>query len=191
MSVTGPLGGDVPITDPQAMRALAHPVRLAVLSYLQHNGPATATILSPHVGATPSVTSWHLRHLATFGLVGDADPEEVPGDRRQRWWQALRRGFRFEAAQNPASQGPAGQMYSAAARAEADHWAETTWPRLGPEWMRVAGLSRTTVRLTVTELEKLTGRIDELLAPFVHREEPPADARSVRILRYCLPEAES
>src|SRR4051794_5925950 len=97
MSLTGPLG-DLPISDPQAMRALAHPVRLAVLTFLQHNGPATATQLSPHVRATPSVTSWHLRHLATFGLVTDADPDEVPGDRRQRWWKAAARGSSVELA---------------------------------------------------------------------------------------------
>lgn len=85
--------GDIEITDPKAMRALAHPVRLAVLERLQREGPATATQLSPHVGATPSVTSWHLRHLATFGLVGDA--AEAAGDRRERRWEAVARGFRF------------------------------------------------------------------------------------------------
>src|SRR3954471_6060844 len=102
MSLTNPMD-DVLITDPQAMRALAHPVRLAVLSYLQGHGPATATQLSPHVGATPSVTSWHLRHLATFGLVVDADPDEVPGDRRQRWWKARARGFSVEVGDDPES----------------------------------------------------------------------------------------
>src|ERR1700710_387058 len=100
MSLTNPLG-DLQITDPQAMRALAHPVRLAVLTFLQRHGPATATQLSPHVGATPSVVSWHLRHLATFGLVLDADPDEVPGDRRQRWWKPPARGFRVEIGEGP------------------------------------------------------------------------------------------
>ena len=85
--------GDIEITDPKAMRALAHPVRLALLERLQRYGPATATQLSPHVGATPSVTSWHLRHLAGFGLVRDA---EVGGDRRERRWEAVARGFRVE-----------------------------------------------------------------------------------------------
>ena len=55
------------------MRALTHPVRLAILSRLQRHGPATATELSEHVDASPSVTSWHLRHLAAFGLVRDSD----------------------------------------------------------------------------------------------------------------------
>ena len=47
-----------------------------------------------------------------------------------------------------------------------------------------------TVWLTATELQPLAARIEELLAPFAHRAEPPAAARSVRVLRHYLPEAE-
>jgi DNA-binding transcriptional ArsR family regulator len=188
MSLTNPLG-DLPITDPQAMRALAHPVRLAVLMHLQRNGPATATTLSPHVGATPSVTSWHLRHLATFGLVVDAPAEEVPGDRRQRWWKAVAKGFRFEPSGDPAARMLADQMY-AMSREQVDQWMAETRPRLEVEWLRFAGQSNTTVRLTLDELSTLAGEIDELLAPFVHRgADAPADARPVRILRHYLPSA--
>ena len=185
MSLTNPLG-DLPITDSRAMRALAHPVRLAILSFLQRNGPATATMLAPHVGATPSVTSWHLRHLAEFGLVADADPDEVPGDRRQRWWTAAARGFRFETSDDPASQALGDQMH-AAARAQVDQWVTETRPTLDIGWLRPSGLSNTRVRLTADELGSLAERIDELLAPYVHRAEPPPEARDVRILRYYLP----
>jgi DNA-binding transcriptional ArsR family regulator len=185
MSLTNPLG-DIPITDPQAMRALAHPVRLAVLMHLQRNGPATATILSPHVGATPSVTSWHLRHLATFGLVIDAPADEVPGDRRQRWWKAVAKGFRFDPSDDPAAQMLAHQLY-AMSREQVDQWLTETAPLLSAEWLAVSGLSNTTVRLTTDELSTLAERIDELLAPFVHRAGAPVEARQVRILRHYLP----
>jgi DNA-binding transcriptional ArsR family regulator len=186
MSLTNPLG-DLPITDPQAMRALAHPVRLAVLVHLQRNGPATATTLSPHVGATPSVTSWHLRHLATFGLVTDAPADEVPGDRRQRWWKAVARGFRFEPSGDPAAQMLADQLY-ALSREQVDRWLAETRAQLPAEWLRVSGLSNTTVRLTADELSTLAGQIDELLAPFLdHGGDDRADARQVRILRHYLP----
>jgi DNA-binding transcriptional ArsR family regulator len=194
MSLTNPLG-DLPITDPQAMRALAHPVRLAVLSYLQRNGPATATQLAPNVGATPSVTSWHLRHLAGFGLVLDADPDEVPGDRRQRWWKAAARGFSFEIGEDPESQAAgrvlADQLY-ATARHQVDRWVAVTEPLLEAAWLRNSGISNTTVMLTVDELEDLERRIDEAIAPYVRRAETdaPAGAHRVRILRHYLPEAE-
>jgi DNA-binding transcriptional ArsR family regulator len=191
MSLTNPLG-DVPISDPQTMRALAHPVRLAALSFLQRNGPATATMLAPEVGATPSVTSWHLRHLATFGLVTDADPDEVPGDKRQRWWKAGARGFRIEPGDGPEAQAAyevLGRRLFEVAREQIDTWLRDTAPGLSPEWLRVAGLSNTQVSLTPDELRTLDAQIDQLLGPYVMRPEAdrPAGAVPVRVLRHFLP----
>lgn len=194
MSLTNPFG-DVAITDPQAMRALAHPVRLAVLTFLQRNGPMTATQLSSHVGATPSVTSWHLRHLATFGLVMDADPGEVPSDGRQRYWKAAARGFSLELDEGEESQTAmrmlASQMEETA-RKQADRWWAETEPELDHTWRRLAGMANTGVRLTADELEKLQRDMDELLAHYAQRadDDTPADARRVRVLRHYLPEAQ-
>ena len=89
--------GDIEL-DAQGMRALAHPVRLAILERLQRHGPSTATALAPEVGASPSVTSWHLRHLARHALVRDSDH---PGTGRERWWEASARGFRFTPGTRP------------------------------------------------------------------------------------------
>ncbi|MGW4942283.1 ArsR/SmtB family transcription factor [Actinoplanes sp. NPDC004185] len=194
MSLTNPFG-DLQVTDPQAMRALAHPVRLAILSHLQRNGPATATTLSPHVGATPSVTSWHLRHLAGFGLVTDADPDEVPGDRRQRWWKAKARGFSVTMGDDPESQLAAralGEQLAMAAQQQVNAWIADVGPTLPAQWQQVAGISNTSVPLTPEELAELSGRIDELIAPYVHRAEAdaPAGARIIRILRHYLPAAD-
>jgi DNA-binding transcriptional ArsR family regulator len=191
MSLTNPLG-DLPVTDPQAMRALAHPVRLAALSYLQRNGAATATMLAPEVGATPSVTSWHLRHLASFGLVADADPAEVPGDKRQRWWKAVARGFRVEPGDSPESQAAyevLGRQMIEMARDQVDTWLTETAPRLSPTWLRAAGVSNTLVSLTPDEARTLDRQINELLGPYVMRPEAdrPVGAAPVRILRHFLP----
>jgi DNA-binding transcriptional ArsR family regulator len=191
MSLTNPLG-DVSVTDPQAMRALAHPVRLAVLSYLQRNGPATATQLAPHVGATPSVTSWHLRHLATFGLVLDADPSEVPGDRRQRWWKAAARGFRVQVGESDEAVAAAlvlADQLVDVARRQVETWLTETAPGLDHAWARVAGVSNTGLVVTAAELEELEDEIDVLLGRYVMRpdRDVPADARPVRVLRHFLP----
>jgi DNA-binding transcriptional ArsR family regulator len=182
--------GDVEITQPQAMRALAHPVRLAILSHLQRHGPATASQLAPHVGATPSVTSWHLRHLAGFGLVQDHDGGT---DRRQRWWQATARGFRFnpagDAASEVAGRELARQMYRQAGEQLAD-WVERVEPRLDPAWRALGGLANTRVELTLDELRAVEDTIEKLLAPYVRRKRVPAAARGVRFQRYTLPETE-
>ena len=192
MSLRNPYG-DFEITDPQAMRALAHPVRLAALSWLQKNGPATATQLSEHVGASPSVTSWHLRHLASFGLVVDGPPPSG-SDRRQRWWNAVARGFRYEMPDTPEGV-EAGRLLRAEmmnqALEAAQHWLAETEPTLDPEWSRLAGSANTRLLITRDEAEAIESAIEQILAPYVQRGEDgaPPDARSVRVLRMSLPEA--
>jgi DNA-binding transcriptional ArsR family regulator len=195
MSLRNPYG-DFEITDPQAMRALAHPVRLAALSWLQKNGPATATQLSEHVGASPSVTSWHLRHLASFGLVVDGPPP-TGTDRRQRWWNAVAHGFRYEMPDTPegveAGRLLRAEMMSQALEA-AQNWLVETEPNLDPEWSRLAGSANTLLVVTPAEAEEIESAIEELLAPYVQRRDAagtPAGARPVRYLRISLPEATS
>ncbi|MFE9190259.1 ArsR/SmtB family transcription factor [Micromonospora sp. NPDC007208] len=190
MSLKNPYG-DFEITEPQALRALAHPVRLAILDRLQRHGPSTATGLSPHVGATPSVVSWHLRHLATFGLVVDA---EGTASKRERWWQAAARGFRFalpdDAEGQAAGRQLRGEMFARAAEAP-QQWLLHDEPRLDAQWRGVAGVADTRFVATPEELHQLEAAIEELLAPYVRRKEDdasPADARIVRMLRYLLPE---
>ncbi len=188
--MSNPLG-DVEITDPQTMRALAHPVRLAILDVLRRNGPATATQLAPDVGATPTVTSWHLRHLAGFGLVRDAEPGP---DRRQRRWEAVGRGFRFSSpedgdeATTSAARSLTQEMFQRYAGLPVQ-WITDVEPGLTPEWRRLSGLSNTRVHLTPGELAAIEALIEQALAPYVNRDAPdrPDDARPVRLIRYVLP----
>jgi len=185
--------GDLEISDPQALRALAHPTRLAILERLQRHGPSTASRLAPHVGATPSVVSWHLRHLAGFGLVKDWDGA---GSKRERGWQAAARGYRFVPREGDAEAHEAARQLSMehfAATAEVPmRWLEHDEPRLSPKWQELSGLANTLIRLTADELEALEDGIEQLIAPFVNRPEAdaPQDARNVRLLRYTLAEAD-
>ena len=62
------------LTDPRAMRAVAHPVRIALLEVLGTEGPLTATQAGEHIGESPTTCSFHLRQLAKYGFI-----EEVEG----------------------------------------------------------------------------------------------------------------
>ncbi|MFD8782798.1 ArsR/SmtB family transcription factor [Kitasatospora sp. NPDC059599] len=183
--------GDIEITDPKAMRALAHPVRLAILERLQRHGPATATQLSPDVGATPSVTSWHLRHLAGFGLVRDA---EAGTDRRERRWEAAARGFRFETPEDDEGRSAARvlsrEMFARSATLP-QRWMTETEPGLDPVWRKPAGLADTRIVVSAEELAAIEDAIERVLVPYITRDpaQRPNDSRSVRLLRYVLPEA--
>src|SRR5258707_15026402 len=55
------------------MRALAHPTRLALLDHLHTVDHATATECAAAVGDSPSSCSYHLRALAKWGFVEEAE----------------------------------------------------------------------------------------------------------------------
>src|SRR6201989_59139 len=79
------------LTDPKAMRALAHPVRLALLEALTDAGELTATEAGERVGESPANASFHLRQLAKYGFVEEAGG----GTGRRRPWRIKQLGFRF------------------------------------------------------------------------------------------------
>ena len=187
--------GDLVVTDPRTMRALAHPARLAIMDILRREGPASATELAPRVGVSPSAASWHRRHLAGFGLVRDGEPHP---DGRARRWEAAVRGFRFDV---PADADDA-EGYSAArtlvremmvhAQGVLARWIDEVEPRLTADWSQVAGVSDTRVVVDPAELAAIIDGIEEVLAPYVNREpeERPEGSRTVRLVRDAMPEAD-
>ena len=78
----------VEISDPRAIRALAHPLRLDLLELLGAGGPATAAQCGRVLGVSQASCSFHLRQLAKYGFVQDAGPGR---DRRERQWRITNR----------------------------------------------------------------------------------------------------
>lgn len=66
------------------MRALAHPVRLRMLSLLT-GAPMSAAELSREIGGTHANASYHLRTLLEAGLVELAEQRTVRGGRERRY----------------------------------------------------------------------------------------------------------
>ena len=52
---------------------MAHPVRLRLLAELADLGQATATELAERTGESPANCSWHLRQLARYGFIEEAE----------------------------------------------------------------------------------------------------------------------
>ncbi|MDQ1625138.1 MAG: hypothetical protein QOJ49_636 [Actinomycetota bacterium] len=181
------------ISNPLALRALAHPARLTMLERLSVEGPATATECAVVVGLSPSACSYHLRLLARYGFV-----EESPdrGDGRERVWQANARGWQTDADETV--QGGEAQAARAAVTrvlvSTSDDkvlaWADG---QVGePEaWRRAAFMSNSTIVATPEEVEALTASMMDLLAPYLARERPldeaPDDARYVHAAFRLIP----
>jgi DNA-binding transcriptional ArsR family regulator len=81
------------LTDPRDMRALAHPIRLALLEVLTVYGPLTATQAGELIGESPSSCSFHLRTLARHNFV----EETGDGRGRQRPWRLVSVGMSIPA----------------------------------------------------------------------------------------------
>lgn len=104
------------LDDASALEALAHPVRLDVLSFLMSSGPATASACARAVGDTPSNCSYHLRVLAGHGLV-----ERAPSpDGRERPWRATMTGLESN-LDSPDPRLAAGAAAVAGAELQLDH----------------------------------------------------------------------
>jgi DNA-binding transcriptional ArsR family regulator len=181
--------GDVTLDDPRALRALAHPTRLALLDHLHQSGSATATACGEAAGISASAASYHLRSLARWGLVTDAGG----GRGRERPWRAVGTGFTFELsdASSPAHVAAqaalGGQLVASGERWTTDFVRNEA--ALDPAWQRASHLANKTLTLTPTEAEEVVVRIEELLEPYGRstRSDPPEDARVVRLLLRLFP----
>src|SRR5215469_14076338 len=74
--------------NPRAIRALAHPARLAIIDALATGDELTATQCAELTGLSPSATAYHLKLLERYGF---AEPAALTPDRRERPWRATGR----------------------------------------------------------------------------------------------------
>jgi DNA-binding transcriptional ArsR family regulator len=147
------------LKDPRAMRALAHPTRLALLDHLHEVDQATATECAAAVGDSPSSCSYHLRALGKWRFV-----EEVGRGRgRERPWRATAARIEFAGDGLEATilrdelVGRHQQRLRSALRREHE---------LPPRWRQAAQTSPATVALTPSELEELGERFEALLEEY-------------------------
>jgi DNA-binding transcriptional ArsR family regulator len=177
----------VEISDPRALRALAHPARLAILEHLTLDGPATATECAEVAGLSPSACSYHLRALARYGFVHE-DPSGGH-DRRHRPWRAAP----FVAItvgtdpRSPEAVRSAGRLLAESVRARSDDVRAEyldNESRFPADWQAAAGTNMDVLHVTPAELDLVRTRIYELLSEY-RRMEPaqrPPDAQRVHVL---------
>jgi DNA-binding transcriptional ArsR family regulator len=186
------------VTDSDALKALAHPVRLALLETLVTEGPMTATQAAGRVGSSPSNCSWHLRKLAEHGFVREARGHTG----RNRPWQAVSQGLDWGEPEDGASADPTDRI---AAEALTDLLVEREVQRLRaaqasrdtepPAWQEVTGLASSMLWLTVEEAADLRRELADLLQArselsagrAAHPETRPEDARLVSLVGWLVP----
>lgn len=167
------------IADSRALRALAHPLRLDLIELLGAGGPATAAECARRLGTSQASCSFHLRQLAKYGFVEEA---QSSGDRRERRWQLTELEQRWS-AESPGAE----QFERVFVGREADRilaWRASAVEQ--PEsWREAAFLGGVTVPLTATELadvrQSLRAVLDRYVERLGDRSAWPRGARLVRV----------
>jgi DNA-binding transcriptional ArsR family regulator len=169
------------ITEPEALEALAHPLRLELIDYLMSQGPATASTCARAVGDTPSNCSYHLRVLAKVGLV-----EEVASqDGRERPWRALITGFDADVDSQGALTPEAAELLALSLQRDQRMVRGYLARRdeVPARWRKSDAYSTYTLQLSPQELRDLTQQLDALIRPYIAatREGAPRGAALVHL----------
>lgn len=180
----------VRVTDPKALRALAHPIRLTLMGLLRTQGPLTATKAGDLMGESSASMSFHLRQLAKYGLV----EETGGGQGRERPWRATKLFTDVPAITNDPKvaaasalmRGVVAENYFAGVRRWlADREDEPE------EWQRAAQFGDTMMYVTADELAELGRQVDELTDKYLDRltdaSRRPTGARLVSFVKLAHP----
>jgi predicted ArsR family transcriptional regulator len=180
----------IELTDPRALRAVAHPLRLRLVGLLRREGPLTATQAGEQLGESPASCSFHLRQLAKYGLV-----EEAGGGRgRERPWRATALFTSWPNVARDPEQAAASELLS---QVVAERYFEQLMQWLqqraedSAEWQEAATFGDRMLYLTSDELTQLGRDIEALLERYHERtaspETRPEDARLITFIRLAFP----
>jgi predicted ArsR family transcriptional regulator len=163
------------VTDPLALRALAHPLRLKIWGLVGREGRLTAADAARQLGISQALASHHLRQLAKYGYVERGSA----GDNRERPWQITATSNTFAGDDSPESQESVEfldrYMAEQAALQLAD-WQERRTDE-DPAWSEHSGVSQSLLYLTADELAELSQAWHKLTYAYAQRR-PLGDAAS-------------
>jgi len=177
------------ITDPRALRALAHPIRLKLLELLTVDGPASGRKLADRTGESTASVSYHIGQLAGWGLVEPA-PELAEG--RERPWRATSRGISWSAT------GDGSPEFVAASRALREQFIaqrlaaldayQSHQDEFDSAWQEAAWVGDDIGYLDPDELVEATDRIKAVIGEYTAATRPrTAHARRVAFFGYAVP----
>jgi DNA-binding transcriptional ArsR family regulator len=150
------------VTDARTLRALAHPIRIALIEALTVYGPMTATEVGERISESPTTCSFHLRQLAKYDFVEEAGG----GKGRARPWRMTTIGLSFSNIHPDAETAIAARALDRVVRERQlerfANW-QATSTAYPVEWQRAATSSEFITYLTADELKGLVNEVAHLL----------------------------
>lgn len=185
-----PVAHERVVSDPLALRALAHPIRQQLLGLIGREGRLTGAEAARQLGISQALASHHLRQLAKYGYVEPAEAD----DHRARPWRVTSTSthLRPEVAEGREASDALQLMAAERAVQELRDW-QRRRSEVDPDWVEPTEVSSGLLYLTATELAELRTQVAALVAPLVARrrigrhEDRPVDAEPVSFLLLTVP----
>lgn len=161
-------------TDPTTMRALAHPLRVEILSLLDSEGEFTASQVAERLGQTVANASFHLRTLEKHGYVerGEQRGREKP------WRSAHHSRNLMPDPQDPASIRESSSVAALYIQRETARLLNTferfSSATADPEWIPATTVTNSEFWATAEEMTELVEKLIKLLDPFEGRSLDPS-----------------
>lgn len=179
------------VSDAQTMRALSHPVRIAIIETLSMGGAMTATQLGERIGESPTTCSFHLRQLQKYQFVEEAGG----GQGRARPWRMAQLGYSFSThnddPETELASSTLSRMLHDRQLSRYQTWVETrsTFPE---NWREAANETEMVLYCTAEELEVLNGELEALLMPrfqgrLANPDQRPPGAVAVELMLQTYP----
>ena len=160
------------LTDPRALRAYAHPVRMKLVGLLRTEGPLTATRAAELLGESSGTCSFHLRQLARYGLVEEAGG----GTGREKPWQATTTSTAWDSTAATPELAAAADLLNAVITEgyfeQLMRWLEAR-PGEPAEWQEAAPLGDRILYVTAEELSELSRKVGDLVDEYFERQVRP------------------
>jgi predicted transcriptional regulator len=162
----------VTLTDAKAMRAVAHPVRMALIELFAVRPTLTATQASEALGESPANCAFHLRTLAKYGFIREAGG----GRGRERPWTLVNRSVTVTTQlPDPQAALAAGEL----GRLWLERWIDRARRAYGsrsqvPGWDEAEGWSDRHVFLTAEETTRLRADMSRMLKCYEDRLTDPS-----------------
>jgi DNA-binding transcriptional ArsR family regulator len=178
------------VSDPRVMRALAHPIRLALLEVLSIHGPLTATQAGELIGESASSCSFHLRTLARHGFV----EETGEGRGRERPWRIVTVGMTIPNLPADTESFVAAAALSQVVTERQLDRLRNWWARRGTaekKWVDAAANDEFVTWLTPEELTEINEAVFAVLSRHHDRLTDPSlrppDSQTVELLYFAYP----
>lgn len=170
---------DIDLADPHVLRALAHPLRLRILTLLRERDSATATEVGAAMGESVASCSYHLRILAKYGFIRPADSRTG----REKPWVAVSVSYALSTTgMSAADRGRAAAMARAGRQSFfelLERWAGETDSH-PPEWQEASFAIGYGLNLSAAELAALRKDVADVVDGYWGRDpERPGSQRVV------------